>query len=238
MFIKSLFVAIALAVIAMLPVAATTAAQDSVCGDISDYIDMVDTQVGAEMHALVTQPGWAEDAQFAAEALNASDGDLDNVSVEVIQPLLEYIAVPGTVLDGFDLKDVPDAALPLHESARDYWLATGDMFDAMMNEGPGAIFPFLETIETYTTENLAAQEEILELCPELPESYADAQARLSELFEVVDGEGDPATLAEATLEDMDGMGYFYLFFGEEEVSAREPAQVSTPVIAPVSTPGS
>lgn len=240
MLMTRLFATIALAALMTLPASTATATQDTDCEDISAYIEMVDMRAVEEMHALVTEPGWAEEAQIAAETLNASGSDIENLTVEELQPLLDYIAIPGMVLDGIDASDVPEGAVGLHESATRYWGSSRDMLDAVLEEGSGAAFPFLEIIETSSQENLAAQADISQQCPEIPVSYEVSQDRLDTLFEVIDGEGDPELLADASPEDLEGMGFFFLFFAEETAFAREPAQVSTPAMKPrpvtVSTP--
>jgi hypothetical protein len=136
--------------------------------------------------------------------------------------------VPGVVLAGIDPADVPESAEPLHESATTYWVTTADMIEAMVKDGPSASFPFLETLENAAMENIAAQADIVEQCPELPESYDDDQVRLDALFAILDEGGDPGLLANSTLADLEGMGFFFLFFGEEEIEADRITVESTP----------
>jgi hypothetical protein len=209
------------------PVTASPAsAQASDCADIAAYIDMVDTQVAEEMHTVVTEPGWVEDAQ-------RTEGLLDGNSTRVGRPnpLVQYLSVPGVVLAGIDPADIPESVVPLHESATTYWVTNSRMIEAMVKDGPSASFPFLETLDDAAMENIAAQADIVEQCPEIPESYEDAQARLDTLFAVLDEDGDPGFLVDATPADLEGMGFFFLFFGEEEIEAdrvtpdRAPATV-------------
>lgn len=226
---KRLFATVALIVLTTLPVSTSTASQASYCADIAAYIEMVDTRMADEMHALVTTPGWVEDAQRTEGLLQvAPDGE--------INPLVEYLAVPGVVLAGFDQAEIPERAMPLHESAAAYWATSSDMIQAMVKDGPSASYSFLQTLDTAAGENIAAQEEIVAACPEIPESYEESRIRLETMFAVLDSEDDPGLLADATPEDLEGMGFFFLFFGEEAVAVREPAQVSTPAIVTAPTP--
>jgi hypothetical protein len=206
------------------PVAAAPAsAQASGCSDIAAYIDMVDTQVADEMHTVVTAPGWVEDAQRTEWLL---DGDSTRDGRP--NPLVQYLSVPGVVLAAIDPADIPEGAGPLHESATTYWVTNSSMIEAMVKDGPSASFPFLETLDKAAAENNTAQADIVEQCPEIPESYKDARDRLDSLFAVLDGEGDPGLLANTTPEDLEGMGFFFLFFGEEDVEANRVAADSTP----------
>lgn len=232
MSMKRLFTMIALVVLTTLPAstatAATPTAQGVDCGEIAAYIDMVDAQVVDEMHALVTTPGWAEDAQMASEALNSGNQVIANLSVPLMQPLLDYLAIPGEVLSGIGPKDVPASALPLHESATVYWVTNSEIYVALLEDPDEVSYADVTVIETATTENVAAQDAITGQCPEIPESYADAQVRLNTLFALLDGEGDAGPLADATTEDLEGMGFFFLFFADETVEARGVTAGSTP----------
>lgn len=226
--VKRLLATIALTLTIGVPTIASVNARDSNCDVIAGYIEMVDTRIAEEMHALVTERDWATDAQVAAEILNT--GDVEDITAEELDPLIAYIGIPGSVLSEIDPADVPEGAMSLHESATDYWVASAGLMEGLTT---GETFAYLEPMETATEENLATQDDISAQCPEIPESYEDDQNRLDTRFTVLDGEADPAILAESSLEDLDGMGYFFLFFGEEEAVA-EPVVASTP--ATVSTP--
>jgi hypothetical protein len=135
-----------------------------------------------------------------------------------------------------DPADVPEAALPLHESARDYWLATEDMLGDIVEEDPDAAFPFMQIIETASAENIVAQQGIADHCPGLIESYEDDRERVDLLFGLLYGQGDPGVLADPTPEDLKGIGFSFLFFAEEALEVGEPARVSTPAVVTAPSP--
>lgn len=222
---------IGVVIMAILPAsgAMTSQISDTDCDDIAAYIDMVDAEVAEEMHALVTTPGWEEDAQGAIEAMNAGDAEIDHLSVPMMQPLLDFLAIPGEVLAGIDPKDVPASALPLHDSATVYWVTNSEVYVALLEDPDTISYANVEVLEEAMTDNIAAQDAITEQCPEIPESYTDDQARLETLFAVLDRDGDPGLLADATLADLEGTGFFFLFFGEEEIEAKNVTVGSTPV---------
>jgi hypothetical protein len=230
---KWLLTIIALVVVTSMTSQTSVATQANDCADIAAYIHNIDSRMVEEMHALVTAPGWAAEAQAAAVARNASD---EAFTEENIEPLLAYLAVPVTALRDFDPAQVPDGARQLHESATDYWLAIEDTYDAMLDDDLPGVVRVTRKIESAMERNLVAHKEIIATCPEILEPYEEVPEQHTNLVAVMGGEGDPELLAHASVEELAGIGIGFVFVHDPASVSAETDGTPTPAEQVSSTP--
>lgn len=249
---KTLVTIIALLLAATFVTPSPAAAQDLDCDAIGGYFDEVDATMAKEIHAVVTSPGWAEDARDITEVMNAAGSSTEDVDAADIQPLLELFSVPSTVLTGMDEETIPNDALALHESAIGFWDTIPGWIGAELDGDDDAWEASMADLAAYAKDNGAAQAAIDAACPGLIDGYMGNVEALGSLFDGLDGaEGTPVALAQISPEDLDGIGVYFLImpagmggaFAEPATVAapeREPATVRTvdPDSTPVATPGS
>jgi hypothetical protein len=200
------------------------------CGDVATYLEEIDTRMAEALLVVISDPEWAPAAQLALEAIEESDGDVGNFTIEEVQPLLTYLGVSGEVLTSVDPADVPESVRDLHESATEYWVMTVEMVEAVFADGPGAASDYTEDLDAISTRNLSAQEELHAGCADALAPYEERETELDTFFDVLDGDSNLSVFAEATLDDLAGAGYVTLFFADEPARGV-PATVSQPVIA-------
>ena len=235
-----------------MPSAATATAQDLDCDAIDGYLDEVDAVMANEVHALVTRPGWVEDARDITRMMNTAGSSSDEVSADDIAPLLELFAIPHAVLSAMDADAVPDDALALHESAVGFWEIMPDWINAELAGDEDAWKAAMAELAASGEDNTRAQAGIDASCPGLIDGHMDNVDALGALFDGLEAEaGTPVALAISFPEDLDGMGVYFLVMPAGMAGAfAEPASVATPTrdtatvktvhpdATPTATPGS
>ena len=201
------------------------------CDDIAAYLLEVDARSAEHVFAVISDPAWQASAETAIAKAETLEDGMIALSREEAEPMIQYLAVGHTVLSGIEPETIPDDARELHDSATEYWAMMNDLFTSIFKDGPFAAFAYLEQMESLTNWNWAAQEEIRTACPDVIAPYVDRLDELTKFFAVMDGEGDMTSIRSSTVEDVQGMGYTYLFFADEE-------DVTGPPASPVSTPAS
>lgn len=237
-----------LASIAML--APTAAAEtDLDCDAIDAYLDDVDTAITAEVHALVTAPGWTDDAGEAVALLERAGADTSGIAPDEISALTDLFAVTGDVLSAMDPDTIPGSAAPLHAASTAFWVAMPDWLLAMLTGDTDAGQDASATLDARSREAATAVGAIDDACPGLLDSHLDNAGQLGALFDLLDSPGaNLDALANATLEDLDGIGVYFLILPESwslgvaapvATPVREPATVKpvSPASTPVATPG-
>lgn len=245
---KSLITIIALLLVASVATPAPAVARELDCDSIAGYLDHVDTAMADEVHAVVTAPGWAEDAQ----GLTNTGGASEDVTAETVEPLLRLFSIPASVLGEMDADDIPDDALALHESAVGFWDTLPRWIAAEIDGDEAAWEAAMVDLGAYGEDNGEAQAAIDDACPGLIEGYMDNVDALGVMFDELDGnDGTPVALAESSPEDLDGIGVYFLVmpsgmagaFAQPDAVAtpvRDPATVKVvaPGSSPAATPGS
>ncbi len=190
------------------------AAQGVDCDAIAGYIETVEILMIEEMLALVTGPEWGSDAKAALDDIETRG--MESMTSETLAPLLAYIGIPGEVLTGMDIDDVPEAALPLHESATQFWLSISVSRAAAFDGDDAAMMEEFAAMEEAFEAGIAAQVAIFDSCPDILASFEDARASLDPFFNALYSSDDIVVLQEATADDLDGLGSYYLFFAAED----------------------
>lgn len=227
---KRLLACLLLALVGCVAPTATMASRSVDCGDVATYLEEIDIRMAEALLVVISDPEWAPAAQEALEAIEESGGDVGNLTMEEVQPLLTYLGVSGKVLMNVDSAEVPDSVRDLHESATEYWVMTVEMVEAVFADGPGAASDYTEDLDAITTRNLSSQEELRASCADALAPYEERETELDTFFDVLDGDSDLSAFAEATLDDLGGVGYVTLFFADEPAQSV-PATVKQPVIA-------
>src|SRR5699024_11031848 len=96
-----------LVLIATGPGAVVGASQSAACGAIEGYLTTVDASVVEQTMALVADPEWVSGAEALTEHLVATDGDMEGLTVEQMDPMIQLWSVPMHVLG-----DVPAGEIP------------------------------------------------------------------------------------------------------------------------------
>lgn len=243
---------IALLMMSTLVVTSPASAQDVDCDAIAAYLDEVDTTITAEVHALVTGPGWADDVRGVLGIVNAGGSPTEDVSGEDIAPLMDLFSVPRDVLSAMEPSAVPDDARALHDSAIGFWETMPLLIMAELNSDDDAMDAALNDLVSFAPANAQAQQTIGTACPGLIEAELENMDVIGALFDTLDsGSATPVAMANATIADLDGVGVYFLIMpggigpglagpGPVATPVREPARVTAPGprSTPASTPGS
>jgi hypothetical protein len=239
--LKQLITIIALLFMASLAPHQSAVARDPHCDAIGDYLDTVDTLLAEEVHALVTEPGWAQDAYDATSSLN--DGaDFEDLSAGEIEPLIELLAIPGDVLISIEPEDIPEDATSFHESSTGFWITLIKWLEANVAGDSTEVTAALASMEQFANDNADAQAAIAEDCAGLLDSRMENVEKLGFLFDLLGpGKGDPEALANTSVEDFEGIGVYFLVAPQGWALASA-TPVRTPATAkvdatPETTPG-
>lgn len=207
---------------AALPGTAAIATQANDCAAIEAYLETVDAAVIEQTMTLIEDPEWISGAEALTAHLVATDGDVEGLTVEQFEPMIQLWSVPMHVLGEIPAEEIPAAVQPLHDSSLDQWTLMPALLEAIGTSGPLAAFAFMEELDQVTNRNWAAQESVRAGCGDLVAGYDARRERLTTMFQVMDS-GDFTPIIEANAEDLDGLGVTYLFFAAEEDVTATPA---------------
>ncbi len=184
------------------------------CQGLTGYFNELDQDLEDGFLPLVTDEQWR--AQLEASLTKASQSEMSFLilNVEEMEPLIQLVAVPGTVLSTFPEDAIPIVALELHQSADGLWQIVPSLLRTVASEGPLAAVPYVEEISEAQDANLKAQEEIQAACP------AEVEA-LRATAESADEANEESSIPLPSLEDdgFEGASYDILFLLDDDEDA-------------------
>lgn len=228
---RSLFAIVALVLATTVMAPSPVAAEAADCVAINVYFDEVDSAMATEVHALVTTPGWAEDARGASLIL-AQGGPTGEFPDSDMEPILDFLTIPAEVLSEIEEDAIPEEARPLHESAIGFWTTFPEWSKANFGGDPEAMTTTNDAMASYANDSADAVDAIDAACPGLLDDRLANIGHLDSLFDELDAkDGDPDLLANASLEEFEGIGVEFLIMPAGMAFIFEPL----PPVAPVAS---
>lgn len=144
-----------------------TSADQSVCGDVEVYLAELDRLLFEGWKPYLEDEEWVSEMERAVRKSDASDSGFMTLTPEEMEPMIEFISVPGDVLLDFPEGDIPDIVAPLHESALAYWLIMPAMLSSVSTGGVFEALAFVEDLESAAITNSDGMADLTAECPDL-----------------------------------------------------------------------
>lgn len=193
---------------------ATATVDDPACADVAAYLQDLDQLMFDPMADLFTDEDWLEDMDRMSRKADANDSGILTLTEEEMQPFIDIITIPGDTLLDYPEGDIPELALPLHESAMSYWLLMPAMMRSIASGGVFAAIAFTEDMEAAVAANNIAVQNLRVACPALVSEQTDPS--LESVFDVALEDGADIDLDDVDASDLTGFAFSILALPSEE----------------------
>src|SRR5699024_2439939 len=123
-----------------------------------------------------------------------------------MQPVIDYMSVPGDALQEIPDEDVPPVAQDLHDSALTYYQSLPEQLKTVSNDGLSTEPPATDDLEAAQANNLEARQAIRKACPSVMDEI-EASEEETPLLDLASTGSEPDSVDADVFDDMEPTEY-------------------------------